>query len=164
MSRRHCLARQSGASRACRRTTGLADCARWLLGVVFVTFPCLFPLHKGTAAAHSCECAQVCGGTFDRCSQWRCPPRLGNLGVVRRTMLWSSLAAPDLFATPHFPISFAQKLTCCKFQFWELAVLKRRFSCRLGRCHGLGTRHAEDLARAAISPLDDVVFSTLSED
>ena len=107
VSPRHGLARQSWASRACRRTTGLADCARWLSGVVYSTFPCLFPLNMGTAAV----------AKLVRCSPCRCPPRLDHFGAARRIMLCSSLAAPDPFATPHFPKSHAQRLTCCKLQF-----------------------------------------------
>ena len=58
MSRGHSHASETLASRACRNTSGIADCARWRSAVVFVAFPCLFPLHIAATAAHSSECPQ----------------------------------------------------------------------------------------------------------
>ena len=51
---------ESLASLAWRNISGIADRARWRSGVVFVTFPCLFPLHIVTTA-------------LGRCSPWWCP-------------------------------------------------------------------------------------------
>ena len=69
-------------------------------------------------------------------------------------MPWSSLAAPDPSAAPHLATRTHSLLHVCEF-----AVLTRRFSCRNGRCHSVGTCHVRDRGRIAISPFD-VVFST----
>ena len=80
---RHYCASESWARRACREISGIAYYARWRSGVVFVTFPRLFPLHIGTGDTHSSECAQICGQSLGRCSPWWCPPTLGYFGAAR---------------------------------------------------------------------------------
>ena len=49
MSLGHFYASAIWSSRACRKTSGMATCARWRSGVVIVTFPCLYPLHITTS-------------------------------------------------------------------------------------------------------------------
>ena len=82
-SRGHSHASESLASLAWRNISGIADCARWRSGVVFVAFPCLFPSHIVTTASHSSECAQICGESLGRCSPWWCPPTLAHFGAAR---------------------------------------------------------------------------------
>ena len=73
MTHRHSHASESQASRAGRKTSGNADCARWLSAVICVTFSRLFLQHIGTTATLSGECAQICCENVG-CSSWRCPP------------------------------------------------------------------------------------------
>ena len=82
MSLGHSHASESLASRAWRKISGIADRARWRSGVVFVTFPCLFPLHIATTDTHSSECAQICGESLGRCSPWWCRPTLDHFGAA----------------------------------------------------------------------------------
>ena len=85
MSRGHSHASETLASRACRNTSGIGDCACWRSAVVFVAFPSLFPLRIGTADTHSGECPQICGQSLGCCSPspWWCPPTLAHFGAAR---------------------------------------------------------------------------------
>ena len=137
---------ESLASQAWRNISGIADRARWRSGVVFVTFPCLFPLHIVTTASHSSECAQICGESLGRCSTWWCPPTLAQFGAARRAIARRSRPIRETAPCD-------QGLTPCLLHLCAFAVLTRRLWCRFGRCH------AGDRAWIAIS-LSVVILST----
>ena len=82
MSRGHSYASESWARRACRKTSGVVTCAPWRSGVVFVTFPCLLPLHMATTATQSSEYARIRGKKLGRCSHWRCPLTFAHFGAA----------------------------------------------------------------------------------
>ena len=155
-SRGHSHASESLASLAWRITSGIADRARWRSGVVFVAFPCLFLLHIVTTASHSSECAQICGRSLGR---W--------LAMVvsshSRSFRSSSLNHAFVFARRSrairdtAPCDKDSHPVCCTSE--SSAVLTWRGSCRVGKCHSLGTHDARDRAWIAQSPFD-VVFPT----